>query len=74
LESDTSDNFRQLIFTLQPPPGLRSGDDQLEDHQLGNRGRQRTSRPHCPVANCREHAFNGIGRPQVIPVKMTDAG
>src|SRR5450830_687127 len=68
LESDTSDNFRQLIFTLQPPPGLRGGDDQLEYHQLGSRGRQRTSRPHCPVANCREHAFNGIGRPQVIPV------
>jgi len=39
LESDTSDNLRQLIFTLQPPPGLRGGDDQLEYHQLGGRGR-----------------------------------
>jgi hypothetical protein len=32
LEFDTSDNLRQLIFTLQPPPGLRGGDDQLEYH------------------------------------------
>jgi hypothetical protein len=34
LESDTSDNFRQFIFTLQPPPGLRGRDGQLEYHQL----------------------------------------
>ena len=36
LESDTSDNLRQLIFTLQPPPGIRGGEDQLEYHQLGD--------------------------------------
>src|SRR5450759_2831433 len=46
LEFDTSDNLRQLIFTLQPAPSLRGGDDQLKYHQLGGRGRQRTSRPH----------------------------
>src|SRR5450759_4265973 len=68
LESDTSDNLRQLIFTLQPPPGLRGGYDQLEYHQFGGRGRQRTFRPHRPVPNCREHAFDGIRGPQVIPV------
>ena len=32
-EGDAGNNFRQLIFALEPAPGLRRGHDQLEDHK-----------------------------------------
>jgi len=32
VEPDSCDHFRQLVLTLQPPPGLRGGDDQFRQH------------------------------------------
>jgi putative tryptophan/tyrosine transport system substrate-binding protein len=40
LESDPSNDFRQLVFSFQSPPGFRGSGDELEHHQLGGRRRQ----------------------------------
>jgi hypothetical protein len=35
LESDSLDDFRQLVFALQSPPGFCGRGDELEHHELG---------------------------------------
>jgi hypothetical protein len=51
LKSDSLDDFRQLVFSLQSPPGFRGRGDELERHQLGGRRRQGPLRPHRPMTD-----------------------
>jgi hypothetical protein len=56
LESDASNDFRQLVFSLQSPRGFRGSGYKLEHHELGGRCRQGSLRPHRPMTVCSEHA------------------
>jgi hypothetical protein len=62
LESDSLDDFRQLIFALQSPPGFCGRYDELEHHQLGGRRRQGSLRPHRPMTDRSEHALDDVRR------------
>jgi hypothetical protein len=68
LEFDASDEFGQLVFALQTPPGFCRRTDQLEHHEAGGLGRQRSFCPHGSMAHRREHAFNRVRGAQVVPV------
>jgi len=69
LDNRWGDDFRQLIFTLEPSPGLRGGHDELEDHQFGGLARQRAFGPHRSMADCCKHALDRVGRSQMVPSK-----
>ena len=49
-------------------PGFGSRGDELEDHELGGPGRQRSFRPHGSMAHRGEHALDRVRRAQVVPV------
>jgi len=68
LEFDASDDLRQLVFALQAPPGFGGRGDELEDHELGGPGRQRSLRPHGSMTHSGEHALDRVRCAQVIPV------
>ena len=46
LESDSLNDFRQLVFSLQSPPGFCRSGDELEHHELGGYRRQGSLRSH----------------------------
>jgi hypothetical protein len=46
LESDALDDFRQLVFSVQSPPGFCRRGDEVEHHELGGHRRQGALRPH----------------------------
>ena len=68
LEFDASDDFRQLVFALQSAPCFGGRRDELEDHELGGSGRQRSFRPHGSVPHRGEHALDRVRGTQVVPV------
>src|SRR4249919_3669535 len=43
---DPSNDFRQLVFSFQSPPGFRGSGDELEHHQLRGGRRQASLRAH----------------------------
>src|ERR1700722_3829970 len=60
LESDALDDFRQLVFSLQPPPGFCRRGDELEHHELGSRRRQGSLRAHRSMTDSGEHALDRV--------------
>ena len=60
LEFDASDDFRQLIFAFQSSPCFCGGRDELEHHQSGRFGRQRSFRPHGPMPRRREDTLDRV--------------
>jgi hypothetical protein len=53
------DDFGQLVFALQPVPGLCGGGNQLEDHQPCSVLGQRTLGPHGPMPPWRTRSRSG---------------
>ena len=68
MELDASDDLGQLVFALQTPPGFCRRADQLEHHEAGGLGRQRSFCPHGSMAHRGEHAFDRVRGAQVVPV------
>ena len=67
-ERDAYDDHRQAIFALQPSPGLRSGHDEIEDHEPGGLMRQGAFRSHGSMPDGGEDALSrvcGAGGPNV---------
>src|SRR3984957_17140830 len=60
LESDALDDFRQLVFSLQSPPGFCRRGDELEHHELGSRRRQGSLRAHRSMTDSGEHALDRV--------------
>ena len=62
------DNFRQLAVAIEPTPTFLGGLGEFEDH--GERGpvRETSFGAHRAVADCRERAFDDVGRAQMLPV------
>ena len=62
------DNFRQLAVAIEPTPTFLGGLGELEDH--GERGpvRETSLGAHRAVADCRERAFDDVGRAQMLPM------
>src|SRR5450755_4288433 len=60
LEFDSLDDFRQLVFTFQSPPGFGGGVDEFEHHELGGRRRQGSLRPHRAMTDRGEDAFDRV--------------
>ena len=60
LEFDASDDLRQLVFALQAAPGFGGGGDELEDHELGGLGRQRSFGAHGSMPHGCEHALDRV--------------
>ena len=67
-EGDAFDHFGQELVTLQAPPGPGGGHDEFEDHQLGRVLGKRALGSDRAVTDSGEHALDGVGRPDVIPV------
>src|SRR5262249_40268426 len=64
----TEDDFRQLVVAIEATPTFFGGLGELEDH--GERGlvRETSLGAHRAVADCRERAFDDVGRAQMPPV------
>ena len=62
------DNFRQLAVAIEPTPTFLGGLGEFEDH--GERGpvRETSFGAHRAVADCRERAFDDVGRAQMLPM------
>src|SRR3954454_13451496 len=67
-EPDTPNDLRQQVLALQPAPGFGGRHDELEDHQPGGVLRQRALGPHRAVPDGGEHALDGVGGAQMVPV------
>ena len=68
LEFDASDDLGQLVFALQAPPCFRGRGGELEHHEPGGLGRQRSSCPHGSMTRRGEHALGRVRCAQVVPV------
>jgi hypothetical protein len=68
LEFDASVDFGQLVFAFQTASCFGCGGDELEDHELGGLGRQRSFRPHGSVTDRGKHALDRVRRAQVVSV------
>ena len=68
LEFDALDDLGQLVFALQAPPCFRGRGDELEHHEPGGLGRQRSFCPHGPMTHGGEHALDRVRCAQVVPV------
>src|ERR1700730_19123869 len=67
-EFGTFDDFRQLVLTLQSPPGFRRRHYQLENHETRGVLRQRALHTHRAMPHRCKYAFNRIRCAQVIPM------
>ena len=67
-EGDAFDHFGQQLIALQTAPGSGGCHDELEHHQPGGCLREGALGPDRAVTDSGEHALDGIGRPDVIPM------
>ena len=74
LKFDAFDDFRQLVFSLQSPPGFCSRCDKLEHQDLGGFRRQGSLRSRCAMTRRRQHAFDWVCGAQVVPVLRREVG
>src|SRR5512132_2923874 len=57
-----------MVFALQAPPCFRGRGDELEHHEPGGLGRQRSFCPHGSMTHRGEHALDRVRCAQVVPV------
>src|SRR5512147_1610347 len=67
-EFHPSDDLGQLVFALQAPPCFRGRGDELEHHEPGGLGRQRSFCPHGSMTHRGEHALDRVRCAQMVPV------
>ena len=68
LELYTADDFRQLVLTLQSPPGRGRRDHQFEHHETRGVLRQRAFHADGAMPHRREHALDRVRGSQVVPM------
>src|ERR1700686_756482 len=68
VECHTENEFWQLVVSVEPSPAFLCALEQFEDHCERGPVGQAALRSDRAVAHGSEGAFNGIGRPQVLPV------
>ena len=68
VECHTENEFWQLVVAIETTPAFLGALKQFEDHRERRFVGQSSLRSDRAVAHGSEGAFNGIGRPQVLPV------
>ena len=68
VECHTENEFWQLVVAIETTPAFLRAFEQFEDHRERGPVRQATLGSDRAMAHGSEGAFNGIGRPQVLPV------